>query len=63
MTKELRTAMGTTGLMVVRQGMRVVGVPLGTEQFKRGFFHEKVHGELAELVRALVPMEDAQASF
>ena len=55
--------MDTTGLTVVRQGMRVVGVPVGTEQFQRDFLQEAVNGEPAELVRALVPMEDAQASF
>ena len=53
----------TTGLTVVRQGMRVVGVPVGTEQFQRDFLQEAVNGEPAELVRALVSMEDAQASF
>ena len=55
--------MDTTGLTVVRQGMRVVGVPVGTEQFQRDFLKEAVNGEPAELVRALAPMEDAQASF
>ena len=55
--------MDTTGLTVVRQGMRVVGVPVGTEQFQRDFSQEAVNGEPAKLVRALVPMEDAQASF
>ena len=29
-TEEQRMAMDKTGLMVVRQGMRVVGVPVGT---------------------------------
>ena len=53
----------TTGLAVVRQRMRVVGVPVGTEQFQRDFLQEAVNGEPAELVGALVPMEDAQASF
>ena len=43
--------------------MRVVGVPVGTEQFQLIFLQEAVNGEPAELVRALVPMEDAQASF
>ncbi|CAN0072477.1 unnamed protein product, partial [Ascophyllum nodosum] len=43
--------------------MRVVGVPVGTEQFQRDFLKEAVNGEPAELVRALAPMEDAQASF
>ena len=40
-----------------------MGVPVGTEQFQRDFLQETVNGEPAELVRALVPMEDAQASF
>ena len=57
------THMDTTGLMVVRQGMRVVGVPVGTEQFQRDFLQEAVNGESAELARAPVPMEDTQASF
>ena len=56
-------AIDTTGLTVVRQEMRVVGVPVGTEQFQRDFLQEAVNEEPAELVRALVPMEDAQASF
>ena len=43
--------------------MRIVGVRAGTEQFQRDFLQEAVNGEPAELVRALVPMEDAQASF
>ena len=43
--------------------MGVVRVPVGTEQFKRDFMKEAVHGEPTELVRALVPMDDAQASF
>ena len=63
LTEEQRVAMDTTGLTVVRQGMRVVGVPVGTEQFQRDFLKEAVNGETAELVRALAPMEDAQASF
>ena len=54
--------MDTTGLTVV-QGMRVVGVPVGAEQFQRDFLQEAVNGEPAELVRELVPMEDAQAKF
>ena len=62
-TEEQRVAMDTTGLTVVRQGMRVVGVPVGTEQFQRDFLQKTVNGEPTELVRALVPMEDAQASF
>ena len=55
--------MDTTGLTVVRQEMRIVGVPVGAEQFQRGFLQEAVNGEPAELVRALVPMKDAQVSF
>ena len=55
--------MNNTGLTVVRQRMRVVGVPVGTEQFKHVFLQEAGNGEPAQLVRALVPMEDAQASF
>ena len=62
-TEELRVAMDITGLTVVRQGMRVVGVPVGTEQSQHDFVQEAVNREPAELVRALVPMEDAQASF
>ena len=63
LTEEQLVAMNITGLTVVRQGMRVVGVPVGTEQFQRDFLQEAVNGEPAELVRALVPMENAQASF
>ena len=55
--------MDNTGLTVVLQGMRVVEVPVGTEQFKHDFLQEAVNGEPAELVRALVPIEDVQASF
>ena len=58
-----RVAMDTTGLTVVRQGIRIEGVPVGTEQFQRDFLQEAVNGEPAVLVRALVRMEDAQASF
>ena len=55
--------MDSIALTVVGQGMRVVGVPVGTEQFKRNFEKEAANGEPAEHVRALVPMGDAQASF
>ena len=61
--EEQRVAMYNTGLTVVRQGVKVVGVPVGTEHFKRNFVQETVNGNPAELVKALVPMEDAQASF
>ena len=63
LTEGQRVAMDTTGLTVVRQGMRVVGVPVGAEQFQGDFLQEAVNGEPAELVRALIPIEDAQASF
>ena len=63
LTEEQRVPTDTTGLTVVRQGMRVVGVSVGTEQFQRDFLQEAVSGEPAEIVRALVPMEDAQANF
>ena len=36
---------------------------MGTEQFKRDFVKEAVNGEPVELVRALVSIDDAQASF
>ena len=62
-TTEQRVAMDTTGLAVVRQGMRVVGVPVGTEQFQSDFLQEAVSGEPAELVREPVPMENTQGSF
>ena len=55
--------MDITGLTVVRQGMRVVGVSVRTEQFQRDFSQEAVDGEQAELVRALVSMENAQQAF
>ena len=63
LTEEQRVAIDTTGLAVIRQEMRIVGVPVGTEQFQRGFLQEAVNGEPAELVKTLVPMEDAQANF
>ena len=56
LTEEQRVAMDTTRLTVVRQGMRVVGVPVGTEQFQRDFLQVAVNGQPAELVRALVPI-------
>ena len=34
LTEEQRVSMDNTELTVVREGMRVVGVPVGTEQFK-----------------------------
>ena len=59
LTVEQRRAMDNTGLVVVRLGMRVVGISDGTEQLKRYFLQEVVNGAPAELVRAFVPMEDA----
>ena len=44
-------------------GVRVVGVPVGTELFQRDFLQEAVNGGPADLVRVLAPMEDAQVSF
>ena len=58
LTEEQRVSMDIVGITVVRQQMRVVGVSVGTEQFHCDFLQEAVHGEPAELVRALVPMED-----
>ena len=58
-TGEQRVVMDSTGLTMVRQGTRFVGVPVGVEQFKRDFVQKAVNGEPTELVRALVPMEDA----
>ena len=63
LTDEQRLAMDSIGLTVVGEGLRVVGVPVGTEKFKRDFVKETVNGKTAELVRALVPMDDARASF
>ena len=63
LTEEQRLAIDTTGLTVVRQKMKIVRVPVGTEQFQHDFLQEAVNGELAKLVRALVPMEDAKESF
>ena len=40
LTEEQRLAIDSIGLTVVGQGMGVVGVPVGTEQFKRDFVKE-----------------------
>ena len=37
LTEEQRVAMDNTGLTMVRQRMRVMRVPVGTEQFKHDF--------------------------
>ena len=55
--------MAATQLKVVGRGMRVVGVPVGTADFQRESAEAIMWGEPAELLRALAPMEDAQASF
>ena len=55
--------MDDTRLTVVRQRIRVVGISVGTEYFEWDFLEGVVNEEPAELMRALVPMEDAQASF
>ena len=55
--------MDDTGLTVVLQGMRVVGVLVATKYFKRDFLQELVDEKPAELETVLVSMEDAQASF
>ena len=62
-TDDQRLAMDSIGLTIVGQLMTVVGVPVGTEQFKRDFVKEAVNGEPAKLVRARAPLDDAQASF
>lgn len=43
--------------------MRVAGVPVGTETLQRQFAAEAMRGDPAELLRTLVPIEDAQAAF
>ena len=68
LTEEQREAMDITGLTVVRQGMRVVGVPVGTEQFQRDFLQEAVNGEpadtsrLSHLLRTVPPSITCQAA-
>ena len=55
--------MDNIGSTIVLKGMKVVGVSVGTGQFKRDFLQGAVNGEPAELMKALVPVEDAKASF
>lgn len=45
------------------QGMREVGVPVEKEQLERDVLQQACNGEPAELVKSLVSMKDAQASF
>ena len=40
-----------------------MGVPVGTQQFQRDFLQEAVNEDPAELVRALVPMEDGPSEL
>ena len=48
---------------MVRYEIRVIGLPVGTKKNKRDYLQEVVSGKPAELVRALIPMKNAQASF
>lgn len=48
---------------LAREGMAIVWVPVGSEQYQRSFVQGAVDGELAALARVLVPMEDPQLSF
>ena len=63
LTEKQCLAVDSIGPTVVGQEMRVAEVPVGTEQFKRDFVKEAVNGEPAEQVRALVLMDNTQASF
>ena len=60
---ERRKSTESAGLTVVQQGIETMGVLGRTEQCNGGFLQEAVNGEPAELVRVLVPMEEAQASY
>ena len=42
LTEEQRVAMDNTGLTVVRQGMRVLGVAVGLEQFQRVSYRRRL---------------------
>lgn len=50
-------------LEIVGPGMREVGVSVGTEAFQGQCVAEAMQGDPAELLRGLVPIKDAQASF
>lgn len=43
--------------------MKALGVPSGTEKYHRTFVKGQIPGEPAELLQALVSMEDGQARF
>lgn len=62
-TGEQRQAVDNIGLAIVEEVMRVVGVPVGTEQLKRNSVNEEENGEPAGILRALVPIDDALESF
>lgn len=47
----------------MERGLRVVGVPIGADWIQNDFAREVTMGKPAELLRVLVKMEDAQASF
>ena len=63
LSREEQTILTSTRLAVACGGMRVVGVPVGTVDFQQKYVRDTMRGEPAALVRALVPLEDAQASF
>ena len=63
LTAAQQAEMVATQLTVVGRGMRVVGVPVGTADYQRESVETAMREDPAELLRALVPMEDAQASF
>lgn len=41
----------------------MLGVPMGTDEYHNDFANEVATGEAVELLRMLVNLEDAQASF
>lgn len=45
------------------EGMRVLGVPVGTPSYQRALPQDLVKGEPAELLRSLMQVEGTQASF
>ena len=58
-----RTMLRRTGISVAPDGMRVVGVPVGSAEYQRQQVLEAMRGEPTELLRSLAQMEDSQASF
>lgn len=47
---------------MARKGMQVVGVPIGSSDYQKGFIGGVMRGEPRALVRALVSLDDAPAS-